>query len=190
MTSEKLSAELAKSVDRIWSLREVFFTDTEFCGDAIDELPDKPESEEDVERSQSIARQFLRSFVAEVDGITNALVEEADRLQELGYGSVDSSIRGAIPEWGHVAKRVVPSFKAFAQAFGISYAPSEQTGSKILERTARVRNRITHPDTAAEMHVSDQEIDEFRAAIFWFERELEALLQACGRGGLNMLEPT
>ncbi len=147
---------------------------------------------------QSARHQFLRSMFAVVEaGIwilkqetleqhaTGVVVFTPSELALLAETSPvlesDGTVRDA-PSATRFAPNVLFAFKCHARAH--SYPCVVDVSDHrwdLLRRSARVRNRLTHPKQLASMHVSDEELSDARRSLSWFAKMSSlAQLEASG----------
>ncbi len=68
-------------------------------------------------------------------------------------------------------------FKVFQRAMHVNAAiPFNEDGWRRLIATQDIRNRITHPKSAAEFEISDQDINTALVGVQWYEKAVEVLM--------------
>jgi hypothetical protein len=72
---------------------------------------------------------------------------------------------------------LIYTFKEASETYFSSYKiDKNKTGWKVMMRAKKIRNRITHPKSAAEMEINDSEIQFVIEAANWFESAVNELL--------------
>lgn len=133
--------------------------------------------------SQVDRRILVRSIFSYIEAVTfatKALVlsdphssklAEGERMlaSEINYelkSTGDVSIR---PAKISLASNIRFTFKIFSKVFG-SWTPLDTRGHEweCVQRSIKVRDRITHPKRATDLFITDAEVDEAHRAIIWF----------------------
>ena len=134
---------------------------------------------------QPLRRMFVRAYWSMIDGEVFCTKQFALRACELGCKSLSaeehvflSESRVIVGEKGAASLKHVhidtlsnlkQTLKIAASKFELDWAPDFSTqGWEKLALSLELRHRITHPKTAAELIVSDSELDIHKDAFAWF----------------------
>ena len=135
--------------------------------------------------SQPLRRMFVRAYWSMIEGEVFCTKQFALRACELGGKSLSaeehvflSETRVIVDENGAAALKHVyvdtlsnlkQTLKIASSKFDLDWTPDFSTqGWKKLALSIESRHRITHPKTAAELTVSDGELDIHKDAFAWF----------------------
>lgn len=73
------------------------------------------------------------------------------------------------------------SLRCYVKNHGASFAPSTgTTGWEAMRHLVEIRDRLTHPKSAADLEVSAGDLDTLTSASAWWEEELVQMFKACG----------
>lgn len=98
------------------------------------------------------------------------LREEAYQLAENGKASISQRLI----QVGRNLRFVFPALaRIYDQSLEIDVTAA---GWSQLQHTIKVRNRITHPRTAEDLQVSDDDLEQAKAAVVWFYSSAKDLL--------------
>lgn len=141
-------------------------------------------------------RAGVRATFAMIEGTCFALrgvaVDLADTFGvELtdGERQIAMEITYALNEKGQVEERLIQvptlhnmrfALALFAKAVNADYeVPVGEDAYEKLKRSQGVRNRLTHPRSAADLQVTDKEMEDLAAAAQWFENQVGSLYTVC-----------
>ena len=134
---------------------------------------------------QPLRRMFVRAYWSMIEGEVFCTKQFALRACELGCKSLSteehvflSESRVIVGEKGAASLKHVhidalsnlkQTLKIAASKFDLDWAPDFSTqGWEKLALSLELRHRITHPKTAAELIVSESELDIHKDAFAWF----------------------
>lgn len=135
--------------------------------------------------SQPLRRMFVRSCWALIEGEAYRVKQFTLRACELGGKSLPadehtflSEVQMVADQSGVVTKSDVrkgslenlkQTLKIATCKFELGWNPDfSNQGWKQLRRSLDLRNRITHPKTAVELVISDDELDAHRSGFAWY----------------------
>ncbi|MBX3303031.1 MAG: Ppx/GppA family phosphatase [Nitrospira sp.] len=135
--------------------------------------------------SQPFRRMFVRACWALIEGEVFCLKQFTLRACELGGKSLSFSEHKLLSEvlmlWcdnGRVKREDVresahenlkQTLKIATAKFELGWTPDFGNQSwEMLRRSLDLRHRVTHPKTAAELTISDDELDDHRKGVAWF----------------------
>jgi len=145
--------------------------------------------------TQFSRRTYLRTFFAQVEATSYALrrllvaqeilhttpLEPLERsaLLEEGYDVTDDGdVRVRHDRFISPDRSLRLLFRLSAKCFALTYAlPVDGPGWKAFRSALRIRNRITHPRSAKDYVVTDDEITDLQTAHTWFMESTQALLK-------------
>lgn len=135
-------------------------------------------------------RQLVRTFHAYVETIVTNLkrqaLHEAARfdnaeralLAEEKYELTDTGEPKVVLQMISLARNVRFAFRCYAKAHGISfYLSVDGPGWRDFRSALRVRNRLTHPRTAADLDLSDAEIETIARAHRWLTTQYSQIVR-------------
>lgn len=150
------------------------------------------------DNAQFWIRNSIRSLFAHVEGIvyglkrlsytkhvaTNSIlsVEEIAALQELGYevkenGDVEERKQGI-----RTINNVRFTFKIVSKVFAIGWLPDfSSDGWENFRKALKIRHRITHPKSKADLTITSEEINIVNAAQGWWRNTLNGLFSRLGK---------
>lgn len=166
------------------AMRDMFFT-------LYSDLQQIPKKASDHEK-----RAGVRATFAMIEGTCFALRRAAVHLANaFGVGLTDGErqmaheITYALNEKGQVEGKLVQvptlhnmrfALTLFAKAVNADYeVPVGEDPYEKLKRSQGVRNRITHPRTADDLQITDQEMEDLATAAQWFENQVGRLYTVC-----------
>ena len=165
-----MARELREAVENVYRLGTLLADDAKFAITIRESLGSTPEAK----------RVYVRSVFAFVEGMTHAfkrfavavhdhggpLFSEAEvsLLRGVSYELKDTGEAASKQRFVRFAPNVRLAIRAFALASGYDGRLDYSTaGWQALREAARVRNRITHPRTPADLDVSDADLE----AVTW-----------------------
>ncbi len=182
------SGELRDAVVTLNQLGDVLTTDISFAMELRDSTDQAPEPK----------RIYVRSVFALVEGMTAAYKRLA--LAEHARGTVTFSaaevalLRGVtyeVTESGEAVERrkrlsfsssVKLGLRAFARALcGRDDVDFSTAGWQALYQGSRIRNRLMHPCTPADLELSSEDLDFVAEGLYWFWRESGRIMASVER---------
>lgn len=135
--------------------------------------------------SQPFRRMFVRACWALIEGEVFCLKQFTLRACELGGKSLTSSEHKLLSEVlmlgddsgrikredvrGSTHENLKQTLKIATSKFELGWTPDfSNQGWALLRRSLDLRHRITHPKIAAELAISDDELDLHRSGFAWF----------------------
>lgn len=136
-------------------------------------------------------RAYVRAVLAQVEGTLNLLgnfVLEAQAAAVVHLSAEDVELLAGEKTITNAEKsrivflpifeRVAPVFDLYSRVYGKPFRVDKSGQGWIkLQRSIDLRNRITHPKTAASFYVSDAELDDLEAARKWFAGNLRSIVE-------------
>ena len=151
----------------------------------------------DTGKSQNARRDFVRALFANFEGMCylmrqfalNSLLEKPLTPDDIPKVTALAEASVVIKEDGKVRPTdlrtplrniLAFSFRTFSENWGgVSVTLDKSgTGYRAFDLSIPVRDRITHPKAAADMEISDTELETLKAADQWFLENLDAILKA------------
>lgn len=150
--------------------------------------------------SQPLRRMFVRAYWSMIEGEVYCTKQFVLRACELGDKSLSaeehvflSESRVIVDEKGAASLKhehidalsnLKQTLKIAASKFDLDWAPNFSTqGWKMVALSLELRHRITHPKAAAELAVSESELDIHKDAFAWFLEKFNefqaSLLRKC-----------
>jgi hypothetical protein len=139
-------------------------------------------------------RAFTRAGFAMIEGNVFNLKQIALKLSEHGKGNFSTAELAMLEEHNFSLKdngkaevqikfiALAPNlrfaFSACARAFGVQHELKvDDEGWQSFQEALRIRNRITHPKSVEDLHLSEKDVDHVEASVRWFLRNKGNLIQ-------------
>lgn len=171
------------------SVRDVAESDLDFLTDLLD-AGAKSLPGDSAHKIQAIRRLYVRTVVSAVESAMATFRQEALTVPSKFTQGELLLLKGVsyeLADNGRVVEKQVNtsflsafrfSFRMLAKARGLKAEPDySQSGWQALQHTVKLRNRLTHPKSVVEMHVSDKDMVQVDAAEIWFRLANHALLE-------------
>ena len=140
--------------------------------------------------SSTDRRLLIRSVFAYIEGVTyalkvGALLHGANELSvgeqllatEKSFELKESGDLLARPAKLRTLSNVRFAFKVYAKAYQLAYVLDTSTnGWNCIQRSLKVRDRLTHPKNLSDLEVQDNEYDDGVKAFIWYERQIVRVL--------------
>lgn len=131
-------------------------------------------------RAVTLASLQSTKFLAEKE--IALLREERYTIDEKGKPQTNESFL-RFPE------SILFSIRMYAKNHGALFEPDvESSGWKAMKKAAKVRNRVTHPKSAASLKLSDQDLDAIEKAAAWWKATMFSMFAACSEADRYWLE--
>lgn len=168
-----------------------------------DDLTEIAKIQEGEENNDTAVRTYLRGFFAWVEatifGLKRIALKMSDHkqlfseaelamLQEQTYDLDEKGNTKLQPKLIPLTKNLRFAFATCSRAFGI--ANTLNVGDArwdSFQKAIEMRNRITHPRTPEDLHLSDEDFEQIKLALFWFSDNYKTLI-AEFTARLEMLE--
>lgn len=140
-------------------------------------------------------RTLIRTCAALVEGlsyqlrqVTLATLKETNLLSD-GELAILQETKHQLSEQGQVKEKgnfqstlpmLLFTLRVFAKNHGASFSPNtSDNGWNSLRNAFALRDRLMHPKSFEDLHVSDEAGAEFTAGIQWWDSSVASLLAAC-----------
>jgi hypothetical protein len=115
--------------------------------------------------SQVLRRAVVRSGWAFKEGCLNGLAAFVGKAEELS-GDFDD---GRPPDSERTLERMKATLKWCGRGLAPGWQPDFSTDGWLnVRRSLSVRDRLMHPRTAAQLQISNEEMEKIKAALAWF----------------------
>jgi hypothetical protein len=142
----------------------------------------------------SARRILVRSIFAYIEALTFAIktsaidhseilhtAEELSFVKEEAYELNDRGLIRKTKAKLRLLSNLRFAFNLYAKLQGFEYVLNcGGTGWQQLTSSVKVRDRLTHPKSVADLFVTDDEIQTALSAFFWFDEEIISLMKSHG----------
>jgi hypothetical protein len=158
----------------------------------IDDLTEITKIQASEENNDTVVRTYLRGLFAWVEATIFGLKRialkmsghkklfspaELAMLQEQTYDLDEKGNIKLQPKLIPLTKNLRFAFATCSRAFGI--ANTLNVGDArwdSFQKAIEMRNRITHPRTPKDLHLSEQDFEQIKLALFWFSENYRTLI--------------
>ena len=131
-------------------------------------------------RAVTLASLQSTEFLAESE--VALLREERYTIDEKGMPQTQESFL-RFPE------SLLFSIRMYARNHGAAFEPDvKSSGWQAMRKAAKVRNRVTHPKSAASLELSDQDLTAIQEAAAWWKATMLSMFAACSEADQYWLE--
>jgi hypothetical protein len=143
--------------------------------------------------SQSEKRLLIRSVFSYIEALSYLLkvhalsetegstISSAEKMiaEEVTFELGDDGTVKARPAKLRTISNIRFAFKVFKKASGSSFELNlDSNGWQCIQRSLKVRDRLTHPKGLSDLTVLDNEYDDSYKAFIWFERQMMLAMEA------------
>ena len=150
---------------------------------------------ENTENSQFSKRALVRAFFAQVEGLLFQLRQvtlaslggteylsdaEVQLLREVRHSLDEKGFPRKTPNHLAFPASVLFSVIVYEKNHGATFEPDIAiNGCASFKRATAVRNRVTHPKSAAALQIADSDLRNLEEAASWWQAQLLAMFSKC-----------
>jgi hypothetical protein len=83
-------------------------------------------------------------------------------------------------DWQPLLPSIIFSMRCFARVYGAPFEPDTgDNGWACMSKYKKLRDRLTHPKSSADLQLSDSDLEIAMKATAWFKSTVQNLLKAC-----------